>query len=260
LSFRARALRSSLNNAATAAAGASSVVSGFQWNPSSLAVRNNPTTTLPAVVKRGNQKQYAVSTSVLSLGGLVRSRSALDVRQVSPMKRRVEEVQNSTAADAALFNTRLTAFVQAQQQAVEPRTTPTCKRRIEVGLQELSDLVKVSCKGWKMGYEGRRPVLIDVRESDELETHPGLPGSINIPLSVLKASLALPSDCFRDTFLMEKPDLKNPDVVFYGRGPNHSMTALEIAHKSGYKVSRHFPGGITAWESYMNNFGVVDLF
>ncbi|XP_042239735.1 uncharacterized protein LOC121877872 isoform X2 [Homarus americanus] len=94
--------------------------------------------------------------------------------------------------------------------------------------------------------------LIDVREPQELEKHGEIPGSLNIPLCKIKVALQLSEDEWEREFCIEKPDKGDRNLVFYARGPNASSAAVEIAHRLGFKRSRHYIGG---WEDYCKQTG-----
>lgn len=94
--------------------------------------------------------------------------------------------------------------------------------------------------------------MIDVREYHELENYGGIPGSLNIPLCKIKVALQLSEEDWIREYNMEKPHLQDRNLVFYARGPNASSAAVEIAHRLGFKRSRHYIGG---WEDYCKKTG-----
>ncbi|XP_045605194.1 uncharacterized protein [Procambarus clarkii] len=94
--------------------------------------------------------------------------------------------------------------------------------------------------------------LIDVRDPQELQNYGEIPGSLNIPLGKIKVALQLSKDEWEEEFHMEKPDQEDRNLVFYARGPNASSAAVEIAHRLGFKRSRHYIGG---WEDYCKQTG-----
>ncbi|XP_033759465.1 thiosulfate:glutathione sulfurtransferase-like isoform X1 [Pecten maximus] len=89
--------------------------------------------------------------------------------------------------------------------------------------------------------------LIDVREPNELVQQGEFPSALNIPLSCLKESLLLKDDRFTELFNTPKPRPHDEDIVFVGFGPIKSNTALEIAHKMGFKKARQYAGGFKEW-------------
>jgi len=89
--------------------------------------------------------------------------------------------------------------------------------------------------------------LIDVRHPTELENYGEIPGAVKIPLCEVKKALQLSEDQWLAQFQMEKPAKHDRNLIFYARGPNASVAALEIAHRLGFKRSRHYIGG---WEEY----------
>jgi len=94
--------------------------------------------------------------------------------------------------------------------------------------------------------------LIDVRHPTELENYGEIPGAVKIPLCEVKTALQLSEGEWLSQFQMEKPDKHDRNLVFYARGPNASVAALEIAHRLGFKRSRHYIGG---WEEYSKYTG-----
>lgn len=94
--------------------------------------------------------------------------------------------------------------------------------------------------------------LIDVRNPQELEKHDTIPGAVNIPLCHLKLALQLSEEEWWREFQSEKPTKSDRNLVFYARGPNASSAAVEIAHRLGFKMSRHYTGG---WEDYCRRTG-----
>lgn len=89
--------------------------------------------------------------------------------------------------------------------------------------------------------------LVDVREPEELKDVGGLPGCTNIPLTKLKAALALNDEEFKQAYCKPKFQKDDAGVVFYGLSSVKSSAAVEIAHKMGFKKSRHYPGGLEEW-------------
>ncbi|TFK23120.1 endoplasmic reticulum protein [Coprinopsis marcescibilis] len=87
--------------------------------------------------------------------------------------------------------------------------------------------------------------LIDVREPDE--TAQGMiPSAVNIPLSVLANSLALPATTFKEQFGFEKPK-RSQEVVFYCRSGKRSTTASDVAKRNGYTNILNYTGSWLDW-------------
>ncbi|KAF8735747.1 hypothetical protein AX14_001535 [Amanita brunnescens Koide BX004] len=82
--------------------------------------------------------------------------------------------------------------------------------------------------------------LIDVREPDEV-VQGMIPSAINIPLSVLGASLHLGRDDFKDKHGFDKPR-RNQEVIFYCRSGVRSSTASDVAKRNGYKKILNYKG------------------
>ncbi|XP_050704687.1 uncharacterized protein LOC126990175 isoform X2 [Eriocheir sinensis] len=95
--------------------------------------------------------------------------------------------------------------------------------------------------------------LIDVRDTQELENYGEIPGSLHIPLCKIKSALQLSEDDWVREYEVEKPHQLDRNLIFYARGPNASSTAVEIAHRLGFKRSRHYTGG---WEDYCRRTGL----
>jgi len=92
--------------------------------------------------------------------------------------------------------------------------------------------------------------LLDVREPKDVEEYGKLPGSINVPLTKLKAAFTSEPAQFEAEFGTRKPTKEEAgQIIFYGHCAVKSTTALEIAHKLGYKKARHYPGGWEEWSS-----------
>ncbi|KAJ3552432.1 hypothetical protein NM688_g4156 [Phlebia brevispora] len=75
--------------------------------------------------------------------------------------------------------------------------------------------------------------VIDVREPHEVaEGH--IPSAKNIPLSILKDSLHLEPDVFKEKVGLDKPHAHH-EIVFYCRSGKRAAAACEVALKNGYK-------------------------
>ena len=75
--------------------------------------------------------------------------------------------------------------------------------------------------------------LIDVREPDEV-VQGSIPSSVNIPLSVLPASLYMHAREFEQKFGFKKPR-RDQEIIFYCRSGVRAATAGDIAKKNGYE-------------------------
>uniref|UniRef100_A0A2P2HVJ2 Thiosulfate sulfurtransferase/rhodanese-like domain-containing protein 3 n=1 Tax=Hirondellea gigas TaxID=1518452 RepID=A0A2P2HVJ2_9CRUS len=122
-------------------------------------------------------------------------------------------------------------YAQCQQQQQRP-----LNRRLEVDLHELT---MMQCL--------EDLTLIDVRQPAELQFQEQIPGSVHIPLGNLRDAFQLSEADWQQKFNTAKPNKINKGIIFYARGPIASSAAVEIAHKLGYKKSRHYVGG---WEDY----------
>ena len=75
--------------------------------------------------------------------------------------------------------------------------------------------------------------MIDVREPDEV-IQGSIPSSVNIPLSVLPASLYMKAEDFEKKFGFKKP-MRDQEIVFYCRSGVRAATAGDIAKKNAYE-------------------------
>jgi len=98
-----------------------------------------------------------------------------------------------------------------------------------------------------MVEEGVRFLLIDVRDSKEVETTGAIQGAKLIPLPELKTALLMDEDEFLLKYGFAKPAKTDRNIVFYGQGAVKSNSALEIAGKLGYKGVLRMAGGYDEW-------------
>jgi len=89
--------------------------------------------------------------------------------------------------------------------------------------------------------------LIDVREKNEIQKAGKIPQSMNIPLSTLKEALLQDSDDFFSQYGFPKPQKQDEYMVFYSLNHVKGGTALEIAHRLGYRKARQYAGGYQDW-------------
>jgi len=89
--------------------------------------------------------------------------------------------------------------------------------------------------------------LVDVREKAEVQKAGMIPQSINIPLSSLKRALLQDSDDFYSQYGIPKPRKNDEYLVFYSLNHVKGGTALEIAHRLGFRKARQYAGGYEDW-------------
>ncbi|KAF5337241.1 hypothetical protein D9611_003247 [Ephemerocybe angulata] len=92
--------------------------------------------------------------------------------------------------------------------------------------------------------------LIDVREPDEV-AQGSIPSSVNVPLSVLPASLQLDPTEFEEKFGFQKPT-HDQEVIFYCRSGKRSTTASDVAKRNGYKNILNYTGSWLEWTEKQN--------
>jgi len=91
--------------------------------------------------------------------------------------------------------------------------------------------------------------LVDVREKAEVQKAGMIPQSINIPLSTLKRALLQDSDDFYTQYGIPKPGKSDEYLIFYSLNHVKGVTALEIAHRLGFRKARQYAGGYEDWIS-----------
>lgn len=91
--------------------------------------------------------------------------------------------------------------------------------------------------------------LVDVREQVEVQKAGMIPQSINIPLSTLKRALLQDCDDFASQYGICKPGKSDEYLIFYSLNHVKGVTALEIAHRLGFRKARQYAGGYEDWIS-----------
>lgn len=89
--------------------------------------------------------------------------------------------------------------------------------------------------------------LFDVREPKEILDTGKIPCAINIPLGQIKDALAMEKHAFLELYQVDKPEQQDTNIVFVGLSHIKSSTALELAHRAGFKKARHYYGGYEEW-------------
>src|ERR1043165_2966503 len=85
------------------------------------------------------------------------------------------------------------------------------------------------------GANGRRPVLVDVRETDEYRAG-HLPGALHLPRGFLElqAEGKLPQ--------------REAEIIAYCAGGTRSLLAADTLRKMGYQKVKSMAGGFTRWK------------
>ena len=113
-------------------------------------------------------------------------------------------------------------------------------------MKTLADLIKeahmvvptIKCEELAASKDGL--ILIDVRESSELEETGSIDGALNIPRGLIEMKLS-PND--------ESMDVNTPIVVFCGGGSRAALagsTLLEL----GFKNVKNLEGGFRGWKDF----------
>ncbi|KAL1245519.1 Thiosulfate sulfurtransferase/rhodanese-like domain-containing protein [Trichinella spiralis] len=134
----------------------------------------------------------------------------------------------------------LRAFTLNRRSAWSRALLPAAsKYRVEFGkIQKncygIHNSYELTYEELKALYDANDVLIIDVRDPEEIKKQGKIEGSYNIPLGQLSEALKLTPEAFR------KHHIK-------------STAALEIAHKYGYKKSRHYPAGWEEWSKNVTN-------
>jgi rhodanese-related sulfurtransferase len=84
------------------------------------------------------------------------------------------------------------------------------------------------------GIAGRRILLVDVREPNEVDVE-AYPNAVVVPLSSFDPAAI--------------PDPQGREVVFACRSGRRSVTASLAAQEQGYPYDAHLAGGMLAWKA-----------
>lgn len=94
-------------------------------------------------------------------------------------------------------------------------------------------------------------VLIDVRESDELE-YGMIPTAKNIPLGEIESALDLDAKTFQEKYSFSKPQ-KTDILIFHCRTGGRSAVATQIAQAKGFVHAKNYKGSIWEWSQHDSN-------
>ncbi|KRZ32584.1 Thiosulfate sulfurtransferase/rhodanese-like domain-containing protein 3 [Trichinella pseudospiralis] len=151
----------------------------------------------------------------------------------------------------------LRAFTLNRRSAWSRALLPaTSKYRVEIGKVQknyygIHNSYELTYEELKALYDADDVLIIDVRDPEEIKKQGKIEGSYNVPLGQLSEALKLTPEAFRKQYHFEKPTKYDANIVFHGLSHIKSTAALEIAHKYGYKKSRHYPAG---WEEWSKKF------
>ena len=106
-------------------------------------------------------------------------------------------------------------------------------RKLGFAKDKQKDLNGISYDRLKNLSLKKEVVLIDLRESSEIEKKPSLLNSINVPYSV-----------FQEYLSNKKEELKNKILIFYCAVGERSALAIQITRANRYKKTYHLIGGI----------------
>ncbi|GAW27352.1 putative rhodanese domain-containing protein [Rosellinia necatrix] len=93
-----------------------------------------------------------------------------------------------------------------------------------------------------------RPVLIDVREPDELAATGRIPGAVNVPVTTAPDSFHVPAAEFEARFGFARPPA-DAELVFYCRAGVRSRAAAAVARHAGWSRVGEYPGSWLDWSA-----------
>ena len=99
---------------------------------------------------------------------------------------------------------------------------------------------KIQCK--ELADNKEALMLIDVRESSEIEETGSIDGAINIPRGLIEMKLSL-----NDEYM--KADM--PIVVFCGGGSRAALAGATLK-ELGFKNVKNLEGGFRSWKNFSN--------
>merc|ERR1711935_1334215 len=91
-------------------------------------------------------------------------------------------------------------------------------------------------------------ILIDVRNSSELETLGRIPGSVNIPLYEIPQAFSVEPEQFQSKYNFEMPSTDAKNVVFTCRSGRRSKIAINRLSSLGYSHLRNYAGSYLDWK------------
>ncbi|MCJ1351494.1 MAG: hypothetical protein MMC33_001478 [Icmadophila ericetorum] len=99
-----------------------------------------------------------------------------------------------------------------------------------------------------------RRILIDVRESTELQETGHIPTARSLPINSSPEGLFLPAEEFEEKFGFPKPK-HDMELVFYCRSGVRSRTAARLAVQAGWERVGEYGG---SWNEWMGRGGKVE--
>ncbi|KAI0198940.1 Rhodanese-like domain-containing protein [Astrocystis sublimbata] len=91
------------------------------------------------------------------------------------------------------------------------------------------------------------PIIVDVREPQELLESGKIPGAINVPLRTTADAWHISNTHFMKRYGFARPD-KDAELVFYCKAGVRSRAAAGLAQAAGWTSVGEFPGSWLEWE------------
>ena len=112
-------------------------------------------------------------------------------------------------------------------------------------LNLLPESARVSCTEYKRRIDKGEPhLLLDVRPTHHFQIV-SLPGSLNIPLSVLEETLPMLEASLKEA--VGSSDEQQPSVYVVCRRGNDSQSAVQLLREKGFHSAKDIVGGLQSW-------------
>ena len=93
----------------------------------------------------------------------------------------------------------------------------------------------------------RSALIIDVRESKELQSVGSIPGTQNIPLSILKMAFDLKEETFEEMYDMKVPGKDDAIITFCMAGIRSEIARKILMEEHGYENVANYRGSWMDW-------------
>ncbi|KAI5466579.1 Rhodanese-like domain-containing protein [Mariannaea sp. PMI_226] len=94
--------------------------------------------------------------------------------------------------------------------------------------------------------EGKKIVIVDVREPVELFETGKIPGAINIPITSAVQSFHLSEEDFEELYGFDRPP-KDAELLFYCKAGVRARAAAALAQSAGWESVGEYPGSWLDW-------------
>ena len=165
------------------------------------------------------------------------TRQLLPFKSTPPVSSPCITAQRSTPSNFRLFSICSVWLKQAQSHSP---LTPLPTSPQQYSFQEISDLIK---------SPDPKRIIVDVRETSELQSTGRIPTSRNAPLNSSPDFVFLPAEEFEDRFGFTRPGSET-EVIFYCKSGVRSKAAARLAQQAGFGgVVSEYPGSWKDWDA-----------